>query len=64
MSFTYTVAGLFLVAFGAYVASLIWSRNASGGVSGPLALGGSLLATAFWLLAAIVAVGPGPPLDA
>jgi hypothetical protein len=54
MSFVITIGALFLVAFGAQVASLAWRRSTDGGTFGWLALASAELAAAFWLLTAMV----------
>lgn len=54
MSFSYAIAAIFLVCFVAYIASLVWRRGGITNAWGSLALGGGLLAAAFWLLAAML----------
>jgi hypothetical protein len=54
MSFVYTIAAIFLVCFVAWVTSLVWRRGGMANPWGSLALGGGLIAAAFWLLAAML----------
>ena len=54
MSVAYAIAAIFLVCFVAYVASLVWRRGGATNVWGSLALGGGMLAAAFWMLAAML----------
>jgi hypothetical protein len=52
MSFMYSVAGIFLICFVAYVAAR--AREARAGAAGSLAMAGGLLAAGFWLLTAML----------
>jgi hypothetical protein len=54
MSFLYTIAAILLVAFVAFVASAMTRQAGAINATSALALGGGLLAAAFWLLAAML----------
>lgn len=54
MSFTYSIAAIFLVCFVACIASLVWRHGRDADAWAFLSLGGGLLAAGFWLLAAML----------